>query len=66
MPGTSLVVHWEDSVSPLQGAQFPSLVWELRSHKLCNMTREREREREREASPSKYPVGSVIWSGRGL
>ena len=31
-PGGSVVKTWQ---LPLQGAQVPSLVWELRSYKLC-------------------------------
>ena len=44
MPGTSLAVHWLRLCFHCRG-QFPSLVWELRSHKPCNMARERERNR---------------------
>ena len=37
--GTSLVVQWLDPVLLMQGAQVRSLVWELRFHMPCSVTK---------------------------
>ena len=39
IPGTSLVVQWLDPVLPMQAAEVRFLVWELRFHMPCSVTK---------------------------